>query len=40
MHLFSALLLTLSIIGLPFAIQSVKLAGISLFPFGAKIYID
>ena len=37
MHLFSALLLAVSIIGLPFAFQALKLATISLFPFGAKI---
>ena len=37
MHLFSALLLAVSIIGLPFAFQAIKLATISLFPFGAKI---
>lgn len=35
-HLASAFLLCLSIIGIPFAIQSVKLAGLSLFPFGAE----
>ena len=40
LHLFSAFLLAITIIGIPFAIQSVKLAGISLFPFGAKIYVD
>lgn len=40
MHLFSAFLLCLTIIGIPFAIQSVKLATISLFPFGARIYVD
>ncbi len=37
MHLISAALLALSIIGIPFAMQSVKLAKISLFPFGARI---
>ena len=40
LHLFSALLLAITVIGLPFALQSVKLAGISLFPFGAKIHVD
>lgn len=40
MHLASALLLCITIIGIPFAFQAVKLAGISLFPFGAKIYYD
>ncbi|EFR44755.1 YccF domain-containing protein [Streptococcus pseudoporcinus] len=37
LHLTSAFLLCISIIGIPFAIQSLKLARISLFPFGAKI---
>lgn len=40
MHLFAALVLCISIIGIPFAFQSVKLAVISLFPFGARIYLD
>ena len=40
LHLFSAFLLAITIIGLPFAAQSVKMAGISLFPFGAKIHVD
>lgn len=38
MHLTAALLLCISIIGIPFAFQSLKLSIISLFPFGAKIY--
>ncbi|HEL0422347.1 TPA: YccF domain-containing protein [Streptococcus equi subsp. zooepidemicus] len=38
MHLTSALLLCLTIVGIPFAQQSLKLAKISLFPFGAIIY--
>lgn len=37
MHLASAALLAFSIIGIPFAIQSLKMVKISLFPFGAKI---
>ncbi|APT18640.1 hypothetical protein FC62_GL001131 [Amylolactobacillus amylotrophicus DSM 20534] len=36
-HLASALLLTITIIGIPFAKQSLKLAGLSLRPFGATI---
>ncbi|MGT2887593.1 YccF domain-containing protein [Streptococcus didelphis] len=36
-HLFSAFLLCLTIIGIPFAKQSLKLAKLSLFPFGAII---
>lgn len=36
-HLTSALLLCLTIIGIPFALQSLKLALLSLFPFGATI---
>ncbi|MGV3082781.1 YccF domain-containing protein, partial [Streptococcus dysgalactiae] len=37
MHLTSALLLCISIIGIPFVSQCLKLALISLFPFGARI---
>ena len=33
-HLASAFLLCITIIGIPFALQSIKMAGISLFPFG------
>lgn len=36
-HLFSALLCTMTIVGIPFAWQHVKLAGISLTPLGKKI---
>lgn len=36
-NLISAGLLTLSIIGIPFAIQSLKLAKLSLMPFGKDI---
>lgn len=37
-HLASAFLLCITIIGIPFALQSIKMAGISLFPFGITIY--
>lgn len=37
LHLASACLLCFSIIGIPFAVQSVKLAILSLFPFGVII---
>ena len=36
-HLMSAILLTITIIGIPFAKQSLKLAGLALMPFGATI---
>ncbi|MDG3142124.1 YccF domain-containing protein [Streptococcus suis] len=36
-HLTSAFFLCLTIIGIPFAIQSLKLAQISLFPFGVRV---
>jgi uncharacterized membrane protein YccF (DUF307 family) len=36
-HLFMALLLTITIIGIPFAIAHLKLARISLWPFGYTI---
>ncbi|MDD4932804.1 MAG: YccF domain-containing protein [Methylacidiphilaceae bacterium] len=36
-HLVSALLCALTIIGIPFALQHVKLAGIALAPFGKEI---
>lgn len=37
MHLFWALLFGITIIGIPFAIQHLKLAGISLAPIGKEI---
>jgi uncharacterized membrane protein YccF (DUF307 family) len=36
-HLTSALLLCVTIIGIPFAVQSLKLAVISFAPFGYKV---
>ena len=36
----AGVVMAITIIGIPFATQSVKLAGISLFPFGAKIHVD
>ncbi|MDA8363687.1 MAG: YccF domain-containing protein [Gammaproteobacteria bacterium] len=36
-HLISAALCAMTILGIPFAIQHVKLAGLSLFPFGKDI---
>jgi uncharacterized membrane protein YccF (DUF307 family) len=36
-HLVSALLCTVTIIGIPFAIQHLKLAGISLAPIGKEV---
>lgn len=36
-HLISALLLTLTIVGIPFAQQSLKMAKLALMPFGARI---
>lgn len=36
-HLASALLLTITIIGIPFAKQSIKLAKLALMPFGAQV---
>jgi len=38
-HLFWALLFAITIIGLPFAIQHVKLARLSLMPFGKVILV-
>lgn len=38
LHLGTAFLLCLTIIGIPFAKQALKLAQISLFPFGVKVY--
>lgn len=37
MNLVSALIFAITIIGLPFAKQNLKLAKVSLFPFGKKI---
>ena len=36
-YLFAAVLLAITIIGLPFAVQSVKLAGYALWPFGRTL---
>lgn len=36
-HLFFALILTITIIGIPFAIQHLKLARLALMPFGREI---
>lgn len=36
-HLISALFLTITIIGIPFAAQSLKMARLALMPFGAEI---
>lgn len=36
-HLISALICSLTIIGIPFAVQHLKLAQLALTPFGAKI---
>lgn len=38
-HLVFALLLALTIIGIPFALQHVKLARLSLMPFGKEIVV-
>lgn len=36
-HLISALFLTITIIGIPFAAQSLKMARLALMPFGAEV---
>ena len=36
-YLFAAVLLAITIIGLPFAVQSIKLAGYALWPFGRTL---
>lgn len=38
--LFVALILAVTIIGIPFAVQCVKLAGFSLWPFGRTVVDD
>ncbi len=38
-HLFSALIDFVTIIGIPFGVQHIKLAGASLFPIGLKIVV-
>jgi uncharacterized membrane protein YccF (DUF307 family) len=38
-HLVFALLLAITIVGIPFAVQHLKLAGIAFAPFGAEIII-
>jgi uncharacterized membrane protein YccF (DUF307 family) len=37
-YLFAGLLLILTIIGFPFGVQCIKLAGLGLFPFGKEVY--
>lgn len=37
-HLVMALLLTITVIGIPFALQHLKLARLSLIPFGSQTY--
>ena len=39
-HLFWALALFITIIGIPFGIQHVKLAGIALFPIGQSVVLS
>jgi uncharacterized membrane protein YccF (DUF307 family) len=36
-YVFAAVLLTITIIGIPFALQSIKLAGYALWPFGRTL---
>ena len=36
-YLFAAVLLTITIIGIPFAVRSVKLAIYALWPFGSSL---
>lgn len=36
-HLMSAVLCAITIIGIPFALQHVKLAGLAFFPYGKEI---
>ncbi|MGF2062682.1 YccF domain-containing protein [Enterococcus casseliflavus] len=36
-HLASAVILAITIIGIPFAVQSLKMARLALMPFGAEI---
>jgi uncharacterized membrane protein YccF (DUF307 family) len=37
-HLIAGILLSITIIGIPFGKQHFKLAGLALIPFGAKVY--
>ena len=36
-YLIASLLMMITIIGIPFGIQTLKLAGLSLWPFGSKV---
>ena len=40
MHIFFGVLLAITIIGLPFAKQHFKMAGLSLVPFGKDVTLD
>lgn len=37
LHIFVAVIMGITIIGIPFALQHVKFAQLALFPFGAKL---
>ena len=37
LYLFGGIILCITIIGIPFGIQCIKLAGLALFPFGKKV---
>ena len=36
-YLFGSIILILTIVGIPFGIQTLKLAGLALFPFGKEV---
>jgi len=40
MYLIASIFLIITIIGIPFGIQTLKLASLALLPFGREVYID
>ncbi len=40
MYLIASIFIILTIVGIPFGIQTLKLANLALWPFGRDVYID
>jgi uncharacterized membrane protein YccF (DUF307 family) len=40
LYFIASIFIILTIVGIPFGIQTLKLAGLALWPFGRDIYID
>ncbi len=40
MYLIASIFLIITIVGIPFGIQTLKLASLAMWPFGREVYID